>query len=348
MSKERINYPTQKPEALLERIIKASTNEGDLVLDFFGGSGTTAVVAEKLNRRWIVCDSGKLAFYTMQKRLLNIKNSKSLENPKRQYGKDAKSFITVNIGQYNLEKIFKLERERYTGFVMNLFAVTPGQKKVGGISFDGERDGYYTLIWPYWKLSDSYVDKGYLRNLHNHIASKNIRRIYVIAPATYVDFLSDYYEIEKTRYYFLRVPYRIIQELHREPFKNFRQPKSKDSINDIDNVVGFHFVRQPEVQSRIVVKDNTIQITLKKIQSPMEDAGRDLENFESLAMVLIDKSFNGSEFDMDDYYFADNLPVENNKISLPVLSKDDCGDKIMIIYVDIYGNEFKEEFRIHQ
>ena len=49
-----IDYPTQKPEALLERIIKASSNEGDLVADFFCGSGTTAAVAEKLGRKWIV------------------------------------------------------------------------------------------------------------------------------------------------------------------------------------------------------------------------------------------------------------------------------------------------------
>jgi DNA modification methylase len=55
-SAERVGYPTQKPEALLERIIRASSNETDLVLDCFGGSGTTAAVAERLNRRWIACD----------------------------------------------------------------------------------------------------------------------------------------------------------------------------------------------------------------------------------------------------------------------------------------------------
>jgi site-specific DNA-methyltransferase (adenine-specific)/adenine-specific DNA-methyltransferase len=347
---ENIGYPTQKPELLLKRIVQASTNEGDIVLDFFGGSGTTAAVAEKLGRKWIICDIGKLAFYTMQKRMLNIKSSKSLENPKKQYGKDAKSFITVNIGQYDLEKIFKLEQARYKTFVINLFAVTSYHKAktVGGVPFDGEKDGCHVLIWPYWDFTDRYVDEEYLTDLHSQIASRNIRRIYIIAPATYIDFLSDYYEIEKTKYYFLRVPYQVIQELHKEPFKNFRQPKSKDSINNLDNAVGFHFMRQPEVQSGIKIKDNTIQITLKKFQShSLEDAGRDLDNFESLAMVFIDKNFNGNEFDMDDYYFADDLPIKDNKVFLPVLSKDDCGNKIMIIYIDIYGNEFKEEFKVN-
>jgi DNA modification methylase len=70
LAAERIGYPTQKPEALLERIIKASSNEGDLVLDCFCGSGTTAAVAEKLNRRWITCDLGRFAIHTARKRLL--------------------------------------------------------------------------------------------------------------------------------------------------------------------------------------------------------------------------------------------------------------------------------------
>ena len=61
---ERVGYPTQKPESLLERIIKGATNKGDIVLDCFAGSGTTAAVAEKLERRWISCDVGKLSIYT--------------------------------------------------------------------------------------------------------------------------------------------------------------------------------------------------------------------------------------------------------------------------------------------
>ncbi|MFT4245441.1 MAG: site-specific DNA-methyltransferase [Micrococcaceae bacterium] len=74
---ERVNYPTQKPEALLERVIKASSNEGDIVLDCFGGSGTTAAVAEKLKRRWISCDIGELSIKTQQKRLLNLKDNET-------------------------------------------------------------------------------------------------------------------------------------------------------------------------------------------------------------------------------------------------------------------------------
>lgn len=71
-SGERTDYPTQKPEALIERVLRASSNEGDIILDCFVGSGTTPAVAEKLGRRWIAMDCGKLAIYTMQKRMFSL------------------------------------------------------------------------------------------------------------------------------------------------------------------------------------------------------------------------------------------------------------------------------------
>src|SRR5260370_39042432 len=83
---ERMGYDTQKPEALLERILKLCSNENDLVLDCFVGSGTTAVVAEKLNRRWIACDLGRFAVHTTRKRLLNIEG--------------VRPFVVQNLGKY--------------------------------------------------------------------------------------------------------------------------------------------------------------------------------------------------------------------------------------------------------
>ena len=74
-AEERLDYPTQKPEELLERVIYSSSNEGDIVLDCFAGSGTAAATAEKLNRRWIAMDCGKLSIYTTQKRLFSLTKS---------------------------------------------------------------------------------------------------------------------------------------------------------------------------------------------------------------------------------------------------------------------------------
>jgi len=78
-SVENVGYSTQKPEALLSRIVETSSRSGDLVLDLFGGSGTTMVAAEKLGRRWIGCDLGRFAIHTSRKRLLGIENCKPFE-----------------------------------------------------------------------------------------------------------------------------------------------------------------------------------------------------------------------------------------------------------------------------
>ncbi|MGH8273356.1 MAG: site-specific DNA-methyltransferase [Gammaproteobacteria bacterium] len=94
MAIEYQGYNTQKPEALLDRIIKASSNEGDLVADFFGGSGTTAAVAEKLGRKWIASDLGKFAIHTTRKRLIGVQRElKAADKPFR-------AFEVLNLGRY--------------------------------------------------------------------------------------------------------------------------------------------------------------------------------------------------------------------------------------------------------
>jgi adenine-specific DNA-methyltransferase len=93
-SQERLGYPTQKTEALLERIIQASSNEGDLVADFFCGSGTTLAVAEKLNRKWIGSDLGKFGIHTARKRLIGV------QRELKKAGKDFRAFEILNVGRY--------------------------------------------------------------------------------------------------------------------------------------------------------------------------------------------------------------------------------------------------------
>ena len=93
-SSELTGYATQKPEALLERIIKASSNEADLVADFFCGSGTTLAVAEKLGRKWIGCDLGRFAVHTTRKRLIGV------QRDLRAKGKPYRSFEILNLGKY--------------------------------------------------------------------------------------------------------------------------------------------------------------------------------------------------------------------------------------------------------
>lgn len=93
-SAERLGYNTQKPEALLERIVNASSNSGDLVADFFCGSGTTGAVAERLGRRWIMADLGRFAVHTSRKRLIELQ--RQLHDESKPY----RAFDVYNLGRY--------------------------------------------------------------------------------------------------------------------------------------------------------------------------------------------------------------------------------------------------------
>ena len=99
-------YPTQKPETLLERIMQASSNEGDLVADFFCGSGTTPAVAEKLGRKWIACDLGRFAVHTTRKRLIQVQ--RELKRDDKPY----RAFEVLNLGKY--------ERKYFMGINLDL------------------------------------------------------------------------------------------------------------------------------------------------------------------------------------------------------------------------------------
>ncbi len=110
-AEERLGYPTQKPETLLERIIKSSSNEGDLVADFFCGSGTTAAVAEKLGRKWIATDLGKFGIHTTRKRLIQVQRELKTNS------KPFRAFEVLNLGRY--------ERQAY----LNVAGRLTGKKK---------------------------------------------------------------------------------------------------------------------------------------------------------------------------------------------------------------------------
>ena len=161
VANEKTNYATQKPEALLERIIKASSNDNDLVFDCFCGSGTTAAAAEKLNRKWITCDLGRFAIHTTRKRLLGIEG--------------IKPFIVQNLGKYERQQWMKAEFENpedrlqveksYKHFIVELYHARPldgytyihGAKAgrmihVGTVEAPVTVDDIKATILEFWKL----------------------------------------------------------------------------------------------------------------------------------------------------------------------------------------------------
>jgi len=153
-STELLGYATQKPEALLERIIQASSNEGDLIADFFCGSGTTAAVAEKLGRKWIVSDLGKFAVHTTRKRLIGVQRQRKAE------GKTYRAFEILNLGKYERQHYIgvnpdlreeeqqKQLEEREAAFVELILRAYRAEKMEGFRTFHGKKAARLVAVGP--------------------------------------------------------------------------------------------------------------------------------------------------------------------------------------------------------
>ncbi len=328
-----VDYPTQKPIELLERIINASSNPGDIVMDFFAGSGTTLVAAEKLGRKWIGCDIGKLSIYTIQRRLLTM-------------GRQAEPFCSVNAGCYNLKAVFALEKEKYYNFVLDLFHIDRKKYSINGIPVDGKRRGDWVKVFTFQDFEDNTaIDVGYLNELHTQIGSKIGKRFYLIAPEMNVDIIGDYYKIGDIKYYLLRIPYQVIAELHKLEFKKLQQPNNKEKVNSIENSVGFYFNEMPEVKTHLECDNKKANIIIDSVSSPYIKLDKNNKVIEEiLAMVLIDSSDNNN-FIMQEVFFADDIKTDNGYVV--TIDKNSLQSKrIKVIYIDIFGNEFKEVLEV--
>ncbi|HOM97949.1 MAG TPA: site-specific DNA-methyltransferase [Acetomicrobium sp.] len=350
-SRERLGFPTQKPEALLERIIKASSNPGDLVLDCFAGSGTTLAVAEKLGRRWIGVDCGKLAIYTMQKRLLNIAESKDLENPKKKYGKLCRPFTLYNAGLYDYKMIKELPWEQYRDFALKLFQCRDERHEISKIELDGYLGADNVMVFNYQKYKDAVLDRGFIDDLHKYLGDKIGQRFFIIAPAASVQFIEDYIEKDRTKYYILRIPYSLIEEIHNQGFSKIKQPVSEMDVNDTVDAVGFDFIQVPTVECKYFIDDAKGQLKLlggtkecvikiERFESKViSRKPLNFANLETLSMVMLDYDFDGEVFDLDEVFYAEELKKNNYEVHF---STDKAKERIMIIYVDLFGNEKRE------
>ena len=338
---ENVGYPTQKPEALLERIIKASSELGDIVLDAFAGSGTTCAVAEKAGRRWIGIDSQKLAIYTFQKRMLNLKDQ--IGNKGKRI--NAKPFTLYNAGLYDFSKLKDLPWEDWRFFALQLFNCKDEQHNIGGLELDGKLKGASVLVFNHLKHPGHCIDEDTVYDIHTALGKKIGSKFFIIAPRGVFDFQQDYLDFEGVRYYALRIPYSIINEIHKHEFKSLQQPNDQANVNDNIDAVGFDFIRPPEViwstkTKKIKGKVTQACIKTKKFESRAYLRGRDTHGgFETLSMLMLDSDYNGKVFDLKSVFYAHDLEISNWEAWFPA---KDLGEQVMIVFIDIYGNESRE------
>lgn len=341
---ERTEYPTQKPEALLDRIIRATTKEGDIVLDAFCGSGTTAAVAEKTGRRWVAIDCGKLAIYTIQKRMLNLRaeigNKGAVLKPK--------AFGLYNAGLYDFSKLKELPWDAWRFFALQLFQCRDEAHKIGGIQLDGYLKGASVLVFNHQKQPGVRIDEETVQSMHEALGSKIGSRMLIIAPALVFDFQQDYLTLDGVRYYALRIPYSIIHELHQREFAALKQPADEMAVNDTVDAVGFDFIRSPELDYVVaankrkgeLLSEGVIRIKTFKSEAVVRDSGKK-GNRETLSMVMLDYDFDSESdvFDLDAVFYAEAIQKADWEVRFPLES---VGKQLMAVFVDIYGNEARE------
>lgn len=341
-SPERVGYPTQKPESLAERIIHSCSNKGDIVLDSFAGSGTTCAVAEKLGRRWIGIDCGKLAIYTIQKRLLNLK----ADIGNKGVPLKAKPFILYNAGLYDFTRLKDLPWADWRRFALTLFGCQDEPQRIGGIQFDGTLKACPVWVFDHRQQGGATITEDTLRSIHEAAGSKIGTRMFIIAPSLAFDFQQDYIQIGEVRYYALRIPYSIIHELHQREFMALKQPVDEMAVNDTVDAVGFDFVKTPELDYALgrgnpegeLLDEAFICINSfyseAAVREPMQKRG----NRETLSMVMLDYDYDAEAdvFDLDEVFYAGAIEAAGWEVRFPA---DRLGERIMAVLVDIYGNE---------
>ena len=365
---ENVGYPTQKPEKLLERIIKASSNEGDIVLDAFCGSGTTLAVAEKLNRKWIGIDAGKVAIHTTKKRILDLEY-------------EHKPFAIYNSGVYEMKEVamggkqLKIDEKLYKQFACALFGIdTAKAKKEKGVEYDGVGRGNINSIV---LSSEGYITKTILKKLAKHIGKG---RVYLLFSQNQDRVFANTLEIDSVKFYLHKIPYSLVDQFVLdcerggdisaitrnlrdivlckadgvdskaiEKIGKIAQPKSKKEVEQkFSNITGFDFVDTTkfEIKTKNTIKNGQKTIKLESIKTPQG------EGIDKLAMILVDANWDGKVLRPTHTFWAENYIEEDedgNKneiegfVNKKCITFDNKNKPFAVLYIDDFGNEFLEE-----
>lgn len=325
---QRTDYPTQKPEALIERIIKASSNEGDVVLDCFCGSGTTMAVAQKLGRRWIGCDINLGAIQTSTKRLNQIIDKQ----------KGVRGFKVLNVNDYTA---FKNELEAKE-IVMEMYGVEAIKRSY----FDGVLDTSYVKVMPMNRVLNKLDIKTLLKNVNDKIADFTVKRKSKSGEAVYdegVLVICSGMDLEVADY------------LKKEN-KTGVKIDVRDITTDKKNLV---FKQPPEAHVEVKAKDKKLSVSLKEFYSPILMRKLEIENGKTLKKeyqakvkdfrqiidsVAIDADYSGDLFNAE----IMDLPTKRELIKADYSWEYTKKGKytVAVKIVDVLGEEYFETFKI--
>ncbi len=351
---ERTDYGTQKPSALLERIIKASSNECDIVADFFCGSGTTLAVAEKLNRRWIGCELGKVGIQVTRARLVE---------------QESKPFLIENIGNYQREMIYLTGGRIYEmqNLILKLYGATP-RDKMSGLGIRKAEDNIEELV--YVGYPDRPVTAGKAEELGiqaQKLDGRGYKRLIILGW----DYEYNYHQALESRKKALKDKLKvevISRDIPPDIYDYLKKAKTDEDIEALSEKVKFYErpylkMNEPKVKDlkdgkveivlsikRYVLMDIPISQTSKKGQ---EDYAALMKIAKDNFAVLID--YWAIDWDYDGYTFksqwqafrgngkkAKTVITEAKEIlkkHAPASSKQGEKRIIAVRVVDIFGND---------
>lgn len=249
-AEERLGYPTQKPEALIDRIIKASSNKGDLIADFFCGSGTTLAVAEKLGRKWIGTDLGRFGIHSSRKRLIGV------QRELKKTGKDFRAFEILNVGKYERdsyltvnddlraeEKTKQAERKEKE-FVKLIISAYKAESVEGFVTITGKKRDRLVTVGPI----NTPVSHKLIQEIVNECKEKNLTKIDVLG--------FDYemgMDLQEYRDQGIDLAFRIIP---REVFDKKAVEKNQVKFYDVAYIEA-----KPIIKGRVNSKELSIELT---------------------------------------------------------------------------------------
>lgn len=336
MSKEYTDYPTQKPIALLEKIIEVSTDKGDVVADFFMGSGTTQVVAQKLGRKWIGCDINIGSIQTTTKRLNQVLKEQQKEKTKDFKG--SLGFKVLNVNDYD---VFKNELEAKE-IVMEMYGVEPLRRGY----FDGYLDKNFVKIMSLNRVLNKMDIRTLLKNIDDKISDFTVKKKSKAGDAVYEEgvlVICSGMELD------------VLDSIKKEN-KTGVKIEVRDILNDKKNLI---FKKKPEAKISVKTKDKKLTVELKDFYSPILMRKLELENEKVLKKegkakvedfkqiidsVAIDVDYNGKLFNAEIIDLPDKKDVIESKYTWEYKKK---GKNIVAVKViDVLGEEYFETFEI--
>jgi site-specific DNA-methyltransferase (adenine-specific)/adenine-specific DNA-methyltransferase len=267
-----------------------------------------------------------------QKRLL--KTLPSVQNPQ--------PFTVYNAGLYNYEALRSLSWQAYRAFVLKLFQCRDFPFNLGGVQFDGLLGDSRVLVYNFKEHPDATIGEPFVKDIARLCGARLGERCLIIAPAAAVEPYEDYLDAGGTRFYFLRIPYSVIAELHKRAFSALRQPASESSVNTTIDSVGFDFIVPPHVDVEMRQSDRGVAVVLRDFEAQGLQAGEH-KAFEAFAMVMVDYDYDGEVFQPDAVHFAEDLGAARWTFQIPF---DELGGRSLIVWLDVFGNEHRQPLEL--